>query len=196
MEKITKYILPVLAGVFLILWLQECGRDPEVVEKIIEKRVEVPVVQNVFDTIVPDPKVIRIKEVDSTYYSEYLKLRDSIKKDSAYRDAITIREYDQKFEDTIQTINVFSKVRGSLLEQSVSYKTKPREIIYRDTLRVPRKGSFNLGAGVGLPLGDPSTSAPILKIEAMIINKKGNTFSVSADTKGTVWATKTIKIFK
>ena len=134
-----------------ILWFRECNQDPEIVEVPIEVKVEVPVIEKQFDTIkLPTPVPVTKKVIDSTLYKEHVKLKDSIAKDSAYKEAIAINEYNQVFDDSIQTIEVYTKTQGKILEQSLQYETKPRTITFLDTLEIKKKGSLNVGGGVGL----------------------------------------------
>ncbi len=186
---------PLLTGVFLVLWLQQCNKEPEVIKIPVEKIIKIPEVTTKFDTIVPEPEIKVVKQIDSSIYKEYLKLKEGTQKDSAFKEAIAIKEYNVPFEDSLQLTNVYTKTRGEILEQSITTTLKERELVIRDTIRVSKKGQFNIGGGVGIPLADPLNNRPVIKAELMFINKKGNTFSVSYDTQGTVWATKTIKIF-
>ena len=196
MNWIKKLIWPFATVVFLLLWFQQCNKDPEIQEVIVEKIVKIPSIENVFDTIkIPqDPQYI--KEIDSIYYKEYLELKDSIQKDSAYKDAIAIKEYTQNFSDGFQSVDVFSKTRGSLLEQSVSYKTKPKTIIVKDTIEIKTKNSFALGAEIGVPTIQNLDATPVIKGGVEFTNKKGNAFSLSYDTEGRAWVGYKFKIFK
>lgn len=181
--------------ILLGFWVSNQNKEPEKIEVPIERIVPVPVIQRHFDTIVPDPKTVIVRKVDSTIYNEYRKLKDSIQKDSAYRDAITIREYNQVFEDEYATDTVYSKVRGHLLEQSLLHTSKPRTITYRDTITIQPKNSFGISGEVGVPTVPGLSVTPVLKAGVYFRNKKGNTTSFSYDTEGRLWVGKTFKIF-
>lgn len=177
------------------VWVFNQNKEPEKIEIPIERIVPVPVIRREFDTIVPDPKTVVIKEVDSTVYKDYLKLKNSIQKDSAYKDAITIREYNQVFEDEYATDTVYSKVRGYLLNQSLRSKTKPRTITFRDTITIQPKNSFGIGGELGIPTKRGLDVSPVIKAGVYFKNKKGNITSFSYDTEGRVWVGRTFKIF-
>jgi len=114
--------------ILTIVVLGRCTKPKEVtVEVTVEVIVEVPVVEHVFDTIT---KFVPIKEtvIDSVYYEQYLTLKDSLSQVDFIKDALTVREYKETFDDSIQTIEVFTEVTGKMNKQSLSYKTKPREV--------------------------------------------------------------------
>jgi hypothetical protein len=198
MEEVKKYIkyLPwAIASVLAILMIRGCGKEPIKQYVPVEVRVEVPSVEKVFDTVYePVPYPVKVKEIDSVYYGEYKKLRDSIQKDSMFREAIRINEYNQKFEDTLQTINVYSKTRGKLLEQSVKYTTKPYYITVKDSVEIKTRTKVFIGAEAGVPTLPGISTRPVLKGNIIIQNKRDNTISISYDTEGRAWLGKTWKI--
>lgn len=195
MENLKKFYLgavALIAVLFLVKGLTEKS-EPEYIYR--EVKVEVPVVEHVFDTIEkPVPVVKKEVEIDSTYYEEYLKLKDSAQKDSLFRETIKINEYDEKFEDSIQTINVYTKSRGEVLEQSVKYKIKPREVSVIDSFKVENKIHVNLGLELGVPTTQQFSNKPVLKGNLMLVTKKKNIYHISYDTEGRVWVGKTWKI--
>lgn len=188
-----KYIPWVALAVVGILFIRNCDRPAD--KEYIRVPVEIPSVGHDFAPIVlPAPKTpLPRPEIDSTYYWKYLSLKDSVARDSAYRDAITIREYETEFEDSIQTISVKSKTRGTLLEQSVSYLTKPRTI--EKTVEIPKKGGLSVGVDLGFPLNSNNPAPPVVKGSLIFRNKKKNTLSLGIDTEMRVWIGKTYKIF-
>ena len=193
---VLKNIWFIVGVIFFMLWVSQCNKDPEVIEVPVEIEVEIPVVEKVHDTILIPVDSGVVVEVDSIYYKEYLKLKDSVQKDSAYKEAIKIREYNQEFDDDFQTTTVYSKTRGTLLEQSVSYKTKPKTIIVKDTIEIKTKNSFALGAEIGVPTIQNLDATPVIKGGVEFTNKKGNAFSLSYDTEGRAWVGYKFKIFK
>lgn len=161
----------------------------------VKVEVKVPSVEKVHDTVyLPKPVVVKVKEVDSAYYDLYKGLKDSIAKDSLFKEAITINEYSQSFEDTLQTINVYSKTRGTLLSQTVDYKTKEYTIEVEDSVAVKGRVAVSLLAEVGLPLDDLFNNSPVVKGGISVHGKNGNSLSVSLDTEGRIWLGKTWKI--
>tara|TARA_R110002073_G_scaffold144403_2_gene296492 strand:- start:795 stop:1403 length:609 start_codon:yes stop_codon:yes gene_type:complete len=198
METINKYIkyLPwVIAAILAILMVRGCGNTPEKEYITVETIVEVPSVEKVFDTIYePQPYPVKVKEIDSTYYKKYTDLKTQVEKDSLFKEAIEVNEYNETFEDTLQTINVYSKTRGKLLEQNVKYTTKPYYITVKDSVELKNRTVFSIGAEVGVPTIPTLSTSPVLKGNAIITNKRGNSISISYDTEGRVWVGKTWKI--
>ena len=96
----------ILLGILLMYFIQK----PSIIKIPYKVNIEVPVpvIKKEFDTIrEPYPVYIKgevTKEIDSIFYNKWLKLKDSISKDKAYKDAITINEYNTKFEDDILTL--------------------------------------------------------------------------------------------
>tara|TARA_R110000772_G_scaffold50518_4_gene116149 strand:- start:33330 stop:33950 length:621 start_codon:yes stop_codon:yes gene_type:complete len=195
MNKLLKYIPWVIAAILAILMVRGCGQTPEKEYITVETVIEVPSIKYVFDTIYePVPVYKKVKEIDSIYYKEYKKLKDSVKKDSMFKKAIEINEYTEKFEDTLQTIDVYSKTRGKLLEQTVKYTTKPYYITVKDSVEIKRKTILSVGAEIGVPTIPTLSTSPVLKGNVIITNKRGNSISASYDTEGRVWVGKTWKI--
>lgn len=169
----------------------------------VEIEVPVPVVENSFDSIsYPKPEIryikgTVIKEVDSIYYEKWLSLKDSITKNEVYKDAITIREYNTKFEDDILTLNIYSKTRGSLLEIKPNYKTKPRTIPLDTTLMIsiPKYNEFYGGIEVGVPVIQIPFSEPSILGKANFVwkTKKDKLFNISIDTEGRLYGGYSIK---
>lgn len=196
MKQALKYLPWAILIIGAILFIRQCNvkKEPEYIT--IEKEILVHSVEKVFDTIrILVPIDRPVVEVDSIYYDRYLQLKDSVQRDSMFRQAIKINEYNQKFEDTLQIITVYSKTRGELLEQSLSYTTKPYTIVVKDSVEIKRKNHFNFGAEVGLPLFNGFKDNPVIKGNLIFQNKKGDTFSIGYDTGGKIWAGRTWKIW-
>jgi len=140
-------------GILCVLLWKSCNQDPEYIEVPIKIEVPIPIIEKEFDTIyLPEPIKGDII-IDSTYYKEYLKLKDSVARDSSYKEAISIREYRPFVEDDSIRIDIYSKVRGTLLESQVTYKTKPRNISLDTTIKikVPKKAELYYGAQLTSP---------------------------------------------
>jgi len=196
MKKYLKYLPWVILAIGLILFINQCNdKQLESEYIIVEKEILVPSVEKVFDTVYePKPVYIKVKEIDSTYYEKYNSLKDQMSKDSLFKESITINEYNQVFVDTLQTINVYSKTRGKLLEQNVKYTTNPYYITVRDSIEIKKKSSLSVGSELGVPTVPSLNATPVLKANLIFTNKKGNTFSASYDTEGRVWIGKSWKI--
>lgn len=196
MKKYLKYIPWVILVVGAIMFIRQCNGNQLVTEYVyIDKEVLVPSVEHVFDTITEFVPVYKpVVEVDSVYYEKYKQLKDSVAKDSMFKEAIKINEYNQKYEDTLQTIDVYSKTRGKLLEQSVKYTTKPYYITVKDSVAIKKKYTLSVGSELGIPTIPTLGSRPVLKANVILKNKRDNTLSISYDTEGRIWIGKTWKI--
>lgn len=180
--------LNIILGILLIIFLYLYFFDPKVEEVKVPVTVEipVPVVEKVFDTIY-EPKPIYIpgktkREIDSIYYEKYKSLKDSIKKDSLFKEAIKIEEYKPFFEDDTLRIDVYAKVRGKLLETGISYKTKPRTIKLDTTIIVPIPTKAKVFGGFELMV--PTTvnqnigNEPVISGKLYLKTKKDRLWSV------------------
>lgn len=177
----------ILIGILLMYFIQK----PTIKEVPIRVEIEVPIpiIEKNFDTIY-EPYPVYIKgevKIDSIYYKQWLKLNDSISKDKSFKDAITINEYNTKFEDDTLTINIYSKTRGTLLEIKPDYKTKPRKIPVDTTIYIPlpKYNEFYGGLEVGMPLPNISTLdvTPILKSNFYWKTKKDKLWNISLDSE-------------
>lgn len=205
-NRIKNISLIILSVAVILLTIRACDEKETVtIEVPVEIEVPVPVVETDFDTIyLPQPiKVIKETKIDSTIYNKYLALQDSIAKNKLVKDALTIREYNQSFDDSIQTIDVYSEVTGTLNKQQVSYKTKPRNIsidtIIPVDIEIPYKTKFGLGVEVGVPLSGleelsitPETSVLlkqdiVAKFNAVLDTKK-LIYNLSIDSEKRAWA--------
>tara|TARA_R110000851_G_scaffold314588_1_gene476690 strand:+ start:2410 stop:3066 length:657 start_codon:yes stop_codon:yes gene_type:complete len=193
-NNLTLLGVGLLIGALVMFMFQK----PTIIEVPVPIKIEVavPVVQNEFTPIVtPEPSIKYIKgdiitKIDSAYYNKYITLKDSISKDSAYKSAITIREYNTKFEDDILTLNIYSKIRGDLLEIKPDYKTKPRSIRLDTTIYVPvpKYNEFYGGFEIGAPTNtdSPISVLPTLSAKGYLKTKKDKLWSAGFDTRGYV----------
>jgi hypothetical protein len=192
---LLKYIPWIVLLIGFVFLIRQCGDELVTDYVVLDTEVLVPSVNKQFDTIYePKPYPVKVVEIDSTYYRKYIQLKDSVAKDSMFKKAIEIKEYNEKFEDTLQIIDVYSKTRGDLLEQTVKYTTKPYYIAVKDSVEIKEKWSLSLGTEVGIPTVPTLNAAPILKANIVIKNRRDNTFSISYDTDGRFWVGKTWKI--
>lgn len=191
-KKNWKDIAIAVGVVFIILYF--VSPKVEEVEVPVTIEVPIPVIEKEFDTIkIPTPVYIKSKPkkvIDSVYYNKYKQLKDSVAKDSVFKDAITINEYNTKFEDDTLTINIFSKTRGTLLEQVAKYKTKPRVIPF-DTIikvKIPPKAKLFGGFSLGVPIRESITDVePIVKADLILKTKGDNLINLSFDNRGRAW---------
>jgi hypothetical protein len=174
MKKTIPYLIIAILVLVIILLLSRKNKS-------LIFSVPIPVVSHSFEVIknpVPTVTLPGQTIVDSTYYDKYMSLVNNTEKDSLYKESVTLREYNEVFEDSIQTIKAYSKVRGWLTEQSVSYETKERNIITEVT--IPTKYNLFIGGGIGVPMKDNSS---MYQAGLMLQNKKGNLLNVETDHK-------------
>ena len=172
-------IIYILAIVVLLFFLFQKKAN-----KFIPITFTIPAVFHQFDTIKNPAEVIKLPSeviIDSIYYDKYIALLEEKEKDSAYKDAVTIREYNQVFEDSIAKITVFSKSRGWLVEQTASYDIKERK--FTENAPIPQKYHLFMGGGAGVPMKDNSSIQPLYQGGFMIQNKKGNLLNIETDHK-------------
>lgn len=129
-------------------------------------------------------------KISNTMLEQYKK-SDSINKEDMYKQAISIKEYNETFIDSFQTISVYSKTRGTLLKQSIDYKTNKYTIPLDTTITTKIKNKFKVFGSleIGNPLLSNKTDLPSIVVKPGIIfkNSKDNGISVSIDTRGYVW---------
>lgn len=207
----------ILAITFAILWLRGCGasQTPQLVE------VEVPEVKGSFEPKKPihlkvnlptndKSKIIKVENpidkqlIDENkrlqqYVAENEKLKlayvqetDSLKKQLLYEKVVQLNNFSTDFDDDNLELHIEGVVQGEVKEITPSYKIKERkaqaEVKAKETvLRLLG------GAELGLPT---NSNIPLpLKANIMLQNRKGNIFSGSVDTNGTIWAGYNFSIF-
>lgn len=200
-SNILKYVreIAIIGLILFLAFLLTKPKDIEYVEVPVEIPVYVPAVVDTFPTVKnpePLPKVVNIPNpVNQELLDKYNKAKDSISKLQIYKDAITENEYKIEYDDSTQTVNVYTKTRGELLEQTVDYHIKPREFVLDTVINVPVKNPIKVFAGVemGVPtLGDVT---PTLKGNILFKNRKDHILSLGVDTRKTVWLGYSIKLF-
>lgn len=106
-----------------------------------------------------------------------------------YKEAVTIREYEEELVDSVQTIKVRSKVQGKLLEQEITYTTNPITI---EQKVVKSRTEFFVGGFTTVP------TVPEMKFgvgaEIMIRNNK-KIYNIGYDNNGNIHAGVTFKLF-
>jgi len=186
LQKTIKQILPYLICMILgMLLLNECNRDPEV--KTIVRTVTIPEIIKQFDTIEIE-KPIHTHSVDTVYMDRFVQA-DSTDQLDLYKDAVTIREYKEVFEDSMSRIEVYSKARGHLLQQQAKYTIFERQIT--DTIPLPKpKGNLYL-----VPEFGTTTDLRDLRAKAGIMYQDRNKhlYSLSIDVDGYIYVGTGIK---
>ena len=186
MRNLIPYIGLMLLSVLLY---RQCTLPPIIPETIIKERIiKVPEIVNHFDTVTifkPFKRTI----IDSTYKDAYLAEKDSTARLNLYLKAITIKEFNKNFKDTFQSIDVYTKTRGDLLAQTVSYKTFEREIIYKDTVILPKPRRT-------LHIGVEGNNKLDFKAGLLFTNRKKTIYSIGIDIDKNIYGGIYIPVFK
>lgn len=136
---------------------------------------------------IPEKEYIYVPTVvgiDSTILKKYQTENDSLRRELILKDAITIREYNQTFEDGNLSVSVKSRVRGTQLGLSIpSYTIKG--YTYNHSLPpTPRDIDLFIGLELGVPTV-PFTSFVAKANLELQIEKLG--YSLGYDTEQRVW---------
>lgn len=134
--------------------------------------------------------VPKIVGVDTELLDKYREEIDSLKKELLYKDAVTIREYTETFEDDNISMTVKSRVRGHLLDLTIPYYTiKPSKVT--GTFTPKRDIDLFIGGELGIPtlpytdfLGRVNVHLQIEKLQ----------YSLGYDTQRRIWGGLSYKI--
>lgn len=122
--------------------------------------VRVPSNSGSFNVIGPMPQSVEDPKEESVKAFEALP---ETKKTEAYKEAVSIRTYEKKFTDKVQTITATVKTVGTLEELNIDYKTHP----VKKEVNVNKRASLFLGGGLSFPNG-----APVYEVRAHLdLNK-------------------------
>lgn len=183
--KDTVYLLSIAVLSFFLH--RQCNKPVETVRVPVRLDINLPERQGKSDTIYQDSIVIRTVTAPSetdTLMLAYLK--DSINRLNMFLEAISIREYNETFLDSIQSVSVYSKTRGHLIEQSISYNILPQTIQVDTVLQVdcpvPSQKYMNLGAGY-----NPMLSRISMHGGFTYISTKRNMYHFGASSAGDIY---------
>lgn len=182
--KDTVYLLSIAVLSFFLH--RQCNKPVETVRVPVRLDINLPENQGQFDTIYQDSIVIRTVTVPDKSDSLMLAyLNDSINRLNMFLEAISIREYNEIFSDSIQSISVYSKTRGHLIEQSILYNIFP-QTIQIDTVMdiecpIPTQKYISLGAGY-----NPMFNRASLHAGFTYISTKKNMYQIGASSVGDI----------
>ncbi len=185
MNNLNFWQIATFVCIIIILFLVQCDREKEIVEVPVRIEVPVPGIDGKTDTIYkPVPIRVEVPERGmNDLLDKYASTLDSLERLKMFIDAITVREYNNTFEDDTIKISTFSEVRGELLKQSNEYYIKPRTIVVDTVIdvQIPRSNSFYLAGGVrsSFPI-----ETPVGVLKGVFINKKNNMLGLEAGTDG------------
>lgn len=190
----------IIAGLLIYIFIYDGSRIEEIVLPPVknEKTIVKPRVIIQYDTVYlkgKDGKTIEVvKEVENPVNNDlvnaYLMQRDSIEKLNLYMSAVTKREYSETLSDSIQDINVFSRVTGTLDYQKISYETKERSI----DVKVKRKKPGLFLEGFATYNTNSDVIDPSLGVGLSLVNSK-NIVRLGYDTNKTISAGLAVKMW-
>ena len=183
------YIPYIAIAILSVLFYRQCtlpGPEPEIITK--EITVTIPEYINTFDTITI-LKPYKSVKIDSTYKHQYLKAKDSLQRLNLYLEAIKLQEYNTNFTDSTQSIDVWTRTRGSILGQTVNYKIFEHQITTTDTIELPK-------ARRTLHIGFETSTELDLKASLIYTNRKKTIYSVGINQNKAVFVGIAIPIFK
>jgi len=137
--------------------------------------------------VVIAPRPVKLVE-DLTLEGEFAKATPEVKIEM-FKDAVTIRDYEEELVDSVQTITVNSRVQGRLLEQIITYRTNPVTI---ERKTVKSSTEFFLGGFTTIP------TVPMQRLGlGAEINIKNNNkiYGVGYDINGNISASISFKLF-
>lgn len=195
-KKVDWKIITIIILIFIIIFLTRSCNEKEIVEIPIKIEVPVPVVKNNFDTIYKPQPITVENPLNIELLNKYKKAKDSLEKFDIFKESIKEREYNEKFEDTFQIINVYTKTQGKILKQTTNYKTKPYNIKVDTIINIPIKktNQFFTGVELGVPAENLQDLNLVFKGNLMFKNKKDNVLTLSFDTEKRVWLGYAIKL--
>jgi len=183
----------------IVIYFLFSGNEPEEIIVIKDHYIDVPAVSGESDTIKkPEPYKVK-NSLNNELLIKYNEAKSKIERLELYKESIVEREYKEVFKDSVQEIEIFTRVQqGRVLEQAISYKIDPYLLRVRDTLRISPKdflrNKFLGGIELGMPL-EPQIDMPNIIAKGTIYfqNKKDNILSLGIDTRKTIWAGYIIK---
>ena len=189
-----KNILIVIASIIIIILVIFLFKkqDPEVIKVPVKITIPIPVKIGYSDTIFK-PSPIKENPINKDLVKKFKEAEDKL---SLYEEAIKEREYNLSFDDSVQTINVYTKVQGKLLSQASNYITKPYTVDIDTVLNVPVKNKIKVFAGVSVsvPFLEDSYNKPTFQANLLIKNKKDNIILIGFDSKKYIHAGYNIKL--
>ena len=201
MDKQKLILYSIIAALLIVVFsMRNCsGKTTETItvktpEKVGKIDSPIAIVKGVIkhDTIYYKGKtIITENPINKKLVDAYTSQNDSLKRLQLYVDSIEEREQTQTFDNKDIKVDVWTKVRGTLLDQKIFYKVKSQEI----KVEVPKKETvFAIYAGGGISdnalLNNFSAQAEIgLQL------KSGDIISAGYDTQKNISIKYTKQIF-
>lgn len=202
--KLNKGIVYNIIIVILVVYISTLReKQQEAVEVPANENkffIDSPIEKKRFDSIIyrdsiTEREIIKIIPVENPLndsllanYKQAMKENDSLKQLALYKEAITERIYEERFEDTIQTIIVETEVVGTMKSQFVKYNTRPKTIIVEH--EEIKKISLYAGGFVS------DINEPALGLNLNLLNREKNKiFTIGFDTEKRLHIGATFKIY-
>jgi len=171
MKPIYKYLAcGIIGGLIVLFFMRSCEGNPGEprtvkTERIVKQFDTVTVFKQlpskrVYTYITKTDTIQTENPLNQRYFDKWKAAEGRFEqRDSLYFDAITEREYNTPFEDSLVKIDVYSKVQGNMLAQSPKYTLKPRLVkvppppfrvlVGIDVSNNFKSDAFAVGANVG-----------------------------------------------
>jgi hypothetical protein len=177
---------------FIVLFFRGCNPEPQFAEKIKIRTkevkgktiiktniVHVPITKKVRDTTGTGFYVAQIDklfEENNQMQLEFMKM-DSVAKIQAYKKAIEIKAFNERFSDNYIDAYVSGEVAGEVKQMRFDYTIKPQTL----NVDAPKpKNHLYLGVNVANNL---QLNKPLFSAGLGLQNKKGNILNFSFDTE-------------
>lgn len=183
---IISFIVGVIVGAIGMWFLKKCDTVPIKIPVDIE--VPIPIEDSIFDPIInpkpikETPKSFKPKPINKDLKKDLDSSKTIIDSLAIYKKFAIKRTYKDSLVDDIQTINYNIEATGTVDKIQIGYKTKPRTINYKDTLKIdiPSTTKFFVGGSIFIPknnnisLDIPNNIylKPSIKPGLLMINKK------------------------
>lgn len=154
--------------------------ENKIVKIPVTIEVPIPGKTNTFPPVeLPIPKKEKPRPIDNIPDQD---------KDSILQDALTERDYEEIFKDSIQEVTVKSKVQGKLLKQEVGYNIYPSTIKVDTIIEYkipPSKIKLYGGIETGIQT-DFNNINPVFQGSILLQNRKDNIIKLGFDTNNRV----------
>lgn len=182
---LIKFFSGFILGGMVIFFLLKENKEEATAEVPVNIEFKTPEIVVKKDTVfLPEPIYIKgDKEIDSTYYNEYINLKDSIAKEELFKETISINVYNEVIEDDVLKIDLYMKSRGKVLEYKTDYKifSKTYSIDTTLTIKIPQKAKLYVGGQIILP-ANTGNMQPSLAPSMLFTDKKSKkAYTISYD---------------
>ena len=179
-------LLNIILGIIIYFTFGRC-KQPLPIVTYVNRVIEVPAKSGILPVILNPPEIkTEVRIINKDLLKEYIAKQDSASKIEIFKEAITEREYNLNFKDSLVNIDVYAKTEGVLLEIKPSYTIYPSKVITKDKIiTLPSKPKNSILAGVEASL--PTDVYPYIKTSIYFQNKKSNIITIGVDTNRSIW---------